>query len=91
MTGKYICNAVLAWREHPVDPFSPLALSLIYGISDVCRNTRTGAELTRAASRTGFLGQISPGPHFSPSRLGVIVDGQGPPGRGLGRPLVSEA
>ena len=56
MTGKYICNAVLAWREHPVDPFSPLALSLIYGISDVCRNTRTGAELTRAASRTGFLG-----------------------------------
>ena len=56
MTGKYICNAVLAWREHPVDPFSPLALSLIYGISGACRNTRTGAELTRAASRTGFLG-----------------------------------
>ena len=56
MTGKYICNAVLAWGEHPVDPVSPLALSLIYGISDVCRNTRTGAELTRAASRTGFLG-----------------------------------
>ena len=44
-------------RRASVDPFSPLALSLIYGISDVCRNTRTGAELTRAASRTGFLGQ----------------------------------
>ena len=32
--------------------------------------------------------------HFSPScspRLGEIVQGQGPPDRGLGRPLVSEA
>ena len=37
-------------------PCSRRHVSLIYGISDVCRNTRTGAELTRAASRTGFLG-----------------------------------